>query len=157
MVSCATIVVPQPVNADVMGISATSFVGRNGATVVGEESQGLLLNAAGNYFAPVIFPRAGDQICRFSLLYRDFDSDFNVTARLKRKVVSLQGSAFAPPILMAQASSSGFADAPRRSTDTTVVDRVVKPGASFYFVELFLPANTLQVMGVQIVFEPTCP
>lgn len=145
-----------PAQADVIGLSATSFVPRDPTTLVGEEDQGLLQNAQGSYFAPVVFPQAGTRICRFVMIYRDFDVDANITAKLKRKVIDLTASAFAPPVLMAQVQSAGSNNAVRRATDTTVTDPVVKPGASFYFVELTVPANTLQVLGVQIVYAPSC-
>lgn len=149
--------ITQTAQGAVIGISATSFVPRDAETTPGDEVQGLLLNAQGRYFAPVVFPESGDQVCSFSLIYRDLDAEGNVVARLKRKPVNLQVSAFTPPILMAQAASTGAEDPIRRSTDTTIADRVTKPAASFYFVELDIASSTIEVLGVQVVFKPNCP
>ena len=68
-----------PTLADVISIPAVSFVLRTGdgsGDRVGEAGNGVLQNATGKYYAPVILPVAGQNICRFNLVYQDNDADF---------------------------------------------------------------------------------
>lgn len=151
--------------AEVLQISATSFVLRcsagncpdTGLDAVGEEGQGLLLNARGRYFAPAVFPTTGVSVCRFTLWYRDNDGDLDVTARLLRKRVAIGDNAFTAPVVMAQVSSSGFNNTLQRVATGTVSGRLVNTNRFFYFVELEVPGNTIEIVGVQIDFRPTCP
>src|SRR5687767_11372305 len=102
--------------ADIINISATALVLRTeagSADVVGEEGQGLLQNARGTYFAPVVFPAGAGSVCRFSMVYRDFD-DNDITARLLKKTYVIGGSAFTPPVVMATLQTGGSVDAVRR-------------------------------------------
>ena len=147
-------------NAELIRISATTFALRtaSGSTdLVGESGAGLLQNAKGSYFAPVDFPTTGN-VCRFSLVYRDFDTNFQIVARLIKKKIALGGSAFDPPITMAKvrtgvaAASNGVM---RKATN--VITEPATPSAAFYFVELDVPATTLQVLGVEIIQKPSCP
>ena len=39
----------------------------------------------GRYFAAVVFPRDGETVCRFSMVYRDVNAADAITARLFRK------------------------------------------------------------------------
>ena len=151
--------------AEVLQISATSFVLRcsaencpeTGLNEFGEGFQGLLLNARGLYFAPVVFPTTGVSVCRFTLWYRDNDAEIDVTARLLRKKVAIGDNAFTTPGVMAQVSSSGGNDTLQRATTSTVSGRLVNTKKFFYFVELEIPGSTLEIVGVQIDFRPTCP
>src|SRR4051794_6606847 len=91
-------------SAEVIQIAAPGFVPHATNTTSanpGEVFQGLLLNASGFYYAPVVFPGGGQVVCQFKLVYRDFDADFDITARLLRKVINIGGSAFDPPVVMA--------------------------------------------------------
>lgn len=147
-------------SAELIRISATSFALRtaSGSTdLVGEGGAGLLQNAKGSYFAAVDFPTVG-KVCRFSLVYRDFDSNFQIVARLIKKKIALGGSAFDPPVTMARirtgvaAASNGVM---RKATN--VIKEPATPSTAFYFVELDVPATTLQVVGVEIVQKSSCP
>lgn len=149
-------------SADVIQISATAFALRTAAgssDVAGEGGLGLLQNAKGSYFAAVAFPTTGN-VCRFNLVYRDFDADFQIIARLMKKKIAIGGSAFVAPVVMA-ALRTGKATASdtvaRRSTAAITEPTIAAPGTAFYFVQLFVPATTLQVLGVEIVVKPTCP
>jgi hypothetical protein len=148
--------------ADLIQISATSFALRTSAgstDVVGEGGAGLLQNAQGSYFAAVAFPPSG-HVCRFDLVYRDFDNGAQITARLMKKKVAIGGSAFTPPLTMATLQT-GVAAANdgvlRKATNVITEPTIAGPGAAFYFVQLDVPATTLQVLGVEILHKPTCP
>jgi hypothetical protein len=150
--------------AAILQISATSFTLRcpcNNAPPTndefGEASNGLLLNAEGDYYAPVVFPTNGDRVCAFSLVARDSESTANVTASLFRKTFAAGGNAFDPPIRMARAQTSGAANGIQVVSDNTITRPQVGTANSFYFVALTVPANTLEVLGVQIDVRPTCP
>jgi len=148
-------------SAFILQISATAFVPRDEAvpdTDIGEEFNGLLLNADGRYFAPVVFPRAG-RVCSFSLVFRDSDGDpgIDITARLMRKKFGGAAGAFDPPVVMARAKSTGADNFIRVAEDVTIKQGAIRPGNSFYFVELDVPFSTLEVLGVQIDFRETCP
>jgi len=145
--------------AAIIGISAVTFVPRDfsgGTSTPGETSQGLLLDAKGRYYAAVVFPSSGN-VCKLSLVFRDNDADQNVTARLIRKGYAAGGNAFAPPLVMAQVASTGASNPTRVISDATIVQPAVYLGA-FYYVELVLPIETLEVLGVSIDFRTTaCP
>jgi hypothetical protein len=144
-------------------IPAVSFVLRcaaadcptAGSSQVGEESQGLLLNAQGTYFAPVIFPNLVERVCRFVLWARDNDPSINVTARLMRKPLYTT-NAFAPPELMAQVSSSG-SSANLRVFSTASITAPLPTYQFVYYVELEAPGETLEIAGVRIQTQSTCP
>lgn len=149
-------------SADLIQISATTFALRTAAgstDVVGEGGAGLLQNAKGSYFAAVAFPPTGN-VCRFDLVYRDFDTGAQITARLMKKKVAIGGSAFTAPLTMATlrtgvaAANDGVL---RRATSAITEPIIAGPGQAFYFVQLDVPATTLQVLGVEIVHKPTCP
>jgi hypothetical protein len=148
--------------AAVIQIPAVGFVLRcsaancppDGSARLGEQSQGLLLNARGTYFSPVVFPNFAERVCRFVLWARDNDGDINVTARLMRKRLATT-NAFAPPEVMAQVSSTGANPNLRAFIDSTIAAPL--PNASFvYYVELVVPGETLEVAGVRIETRPTC-
>ena len=150
-------------SAFILQISATGFAPRcpcdNPAsnTDIGEEHLGRLLNAEGQYFAPVVFPAPG-RVCKFALIYRDNDAaGVNVTAKLMRKRFAAGDDAFNPPVVMAKAKSAGADNFIRIAEDTTIKQGAIHPGNSFYFVELDVPFSTLEVLGVQIDFRKTCP
>lgn len=145
-----------PAAAYVVQISAASFVQHGGQAVSDAVSEGALAGARGSYFAAVNFPKNGDEVCRFSLVYGDSVEDRNLTARLYRKVVELGESTFEPPIEMARASSTGANPKQRRADDTSISSRTIAMGSSFYFVELEIPSTFLNPIGVQIEVEPNC-
>ncbi|MGQ0483935.1 MAG: hypothetical protein ACT4SY_01070 [Hyphomicrobiales bacterium] len=146
-----------PAHAEILQLSATAFVSRGVVSSTDNAGAGMLQNATGQYYSIVPFPVAGMRVCRFSLWYRDFDVDHNLTARLLRKNVSAGGIAFTPPVVMAQVASTGAVDTMRRASDTTITDPVISPGAAFYYVDLDIPFSALQTVGVQIVYKATCP
>ena len=153
-------VLASPTHADNINISATAFALRTASgssDVTGEGGNGLLQNATGKYFAPVVFPVNGVNICSFALALRDFDVDFDVSASLLRKSYTLGGSAFTPPAVLASVGSTGAIDAVRRRATNTVATPKVNNARAYYYVELDVPASTLQVLGVEIVYKPTCP
>lgn len=142
--------------AEILQLSATAFVPRGTATP-GEAGAGLLQNATGKYYAAVPFPVGGMRVCRFILLYRDFDVDFNITAKLLRKNHNVGGTAFDPPTVMAQVASTGSVDTMRRALTSTITNPAIWPAIVFYYVELDIPFSALQVVGVQIEHKASCP
>jgi hypothetical protein len=150
-----------PAMAALINLPAIAFATRDpiggGTSDHGEPVKGMLGNAGGVYFASVLFPSAGN-VCAVHLVLRDFEVTANVTARLLRKGFSVGAFALADPLVMASVSSlGGISTNFQRFTDNTIVAPTVVP-AAFYFVELSVPADTLEVLGVQIDFRTTaCP
>lgn len=142
-------------SAETMQISASGFTAHGPNP--GEVNQGLLLNAQGKYYAPVVFPAKGQLVCRFKLVYRDNDTDVDLTARLFRKLAIIGGNPFDPPVLMASVSSSGAAATTRRAATAIIVQRVINNTNSLYYVEIDFPLTTLEALGVEIDVQPTCP
>lgn len=148
-----------PAYSEIINISATTFVLRTGnpsPDLTGESGNGLLQNAKGKFYAPVILPVAGVKICRFSMTFRDFDAAA-ITARLMKKTYAAGGSAFTPPVIMAKLESAGAIDAVRRATTAAIVQPTVSITRTYYFVELEIEDTPLQVLGVDLVVKPTCP
>ena len=148
-----------PALPDIISISATTFAfrtGIGGSDLPGEGTNGLLQNAKGKFYAPVIMPVAGVNVCRFNLVFRDFDAG-KITARLLKKTYDLGGSAFTPPVVMAKLESAGAVDAIRRATTLTITEPTVSTTRTHYFVELEIEDTPLQVLGVELVVKPTCP
>ena len=144
--------------AEIIQISATALVLRSdsGTDSIGTAQNGVLQNARGKFYAPVVFPANGDDICRFSMVYRDFDAEADITARLLRKPLNVGGFAFNPPNELASVASFGTNQNMRRATTTDIAGANIALATNFYFVEVDLPANTLQVVGLQIDFRPIC-
>jgi hypothetical protein len=142
-------------SADTLQIAAPGFTAHGSNP--GEVNQGLLLNAQGSYFAPVVFPISSQSVCQFKLIYRDNDADVDVTASLLRKRVKIGGNAFDPPVVMASVSSTGADANVRRAATKAVAQRQIDTDNSFYFVELVFPLATLEALGVEIDVQPTCP
>lgn len=161
LLGCALAAEIPRAGADVLQIAGPAFTGHGVPSFTpaaqGDVNQGLLLNAQGSYFAPVLFPTSGQQVCRLALVYRDNDADFDVSASLLRKPAVIGGNAFDPPITMASVSSSGADNAVRESETTVVKRRIINTGNFFYFVELHFPQATLEAIGVQVEVKPTCP
>jgi len=147
--------------ADVLQIAGPAFTGHGVPSFTpaaqGDVNQGLLLNAQGSYFAPVVFPKSGQQVCRFALVYRDNDSDVDLSASLLRKAAAIGGNAFDPPFTMASVSSSGADNAVRAAESSTVRRRIVNTDNFFYYVEMHFPQATMEAIGVRLEVKPTCP
>jgi hypothetical protein len=145
--------------AAIINIPAITFVPRDLAsstTQTGEAFQGLLLNASGRYYAPVVFPSAGS-VCSVSVAFRDNDPESNIIVRLLRKGFTVGGNAFTAPVVMASTNSTGASETTRLIEDTSIAQPAIS-FLAFYYVELVIPANTQEVIGVSIDFRPTaCP
>ena len=150
-------------NAANLQISGTSFVLRcpcdnepPANSEFGEESQGLLLNARGKYFASVPLPGNGN-ICGFGLVYRDNDGDNNLTAALNKKPWENVG-AFDPPIEMASVSSKSASNGIRRAFTRDITQPAANTNQAFFYVEVTVPFEALEVLGVQVDFRTgACP
>ena len=106
--------------------------------------------------APVQFTKPGLQVCRLSMWAHDADADFNVTVRLVRKRLAVDGTPFgAAPETIASASSFGAVDALRRFSTFVVTDPVVS-STYFFWVELEFVGGAIQVTGVLIQTATTC-
>jgi hypothetical protein len=152
-----------PVMADTLQISGAGLVrhcpcdfdAADDATV----SQGVLQPAATNthYFAPVVFPRDGETVCRFSMIYRDVNANDTMTATLNRKFIDLNGPVFDPPTVMARVkTAAGTPDTMRRASTKNIKSAKLKTNNSFYFIEAVVPTVNLEIVGFQIVVAPTC-
>ena len=155
-------------SAEILQIAGPAFnvhcpCSTSGAAGIGQDTIGsvtdfgILESAQGKYYAAVPFPRSGDRICRFSLIYQDNDGDHNVTAQLVRKKIALGSSAFTPATVIAQVRSGGAEAFVRRRSTTNIAPRIVNTSEAFYFVELDFPEDLIEVVGVQIDVRTACP
>jgi hypothetical protein len=156
--SCLAFGLTTAATADILQIPAITFVNRAGATgdVIGDAQGGALTNAPGTLYAAVPFSTNGAVVCRFILVYRDNDADINITARLLKKPIDIGGFPFDPPIEMAKVRSGGGDAGVARRTDRTITQPVLDLLNAFYYVELSLPGDTLEVLGVQIETKTSC-
>lgn len=140
-----------------INIPGVTFVPRDfgGETINGEATAGMLANADGVYYAPVIFP-SGGKVCSFALVFRDVDLEEGITARLLRKKYKVGGNAFSGPAEMASLQTVGQSDSIRRKVTTSIKQPNIDLASSFYFVELTMPIVTLQTIGVEIEYKKTC-
>jgi hypothetical protein len=141
---------PPAADAKVIHIAGVSFVA---ATSDVDQQRGeifgMLIADNGKLFANV--PLEGGTITKFTLCSRDFDS-LDVTARLIAKPVN----SFGDKTVMAQVSTTGFADPVRCFSTTAITQPGVNPTGFAYFAELEFPAgNNIEVTGVQV--EHTVP
>jgi len=140
-----------PVAGDTESIGSVEFNNVTGTP------RGLLQNAQGRYYAAVPFPRSGHNVCRFSLVYRDNDADHDVTARLLKKAVVIGGqTTFDDATVMARVRSAGAAAEMRRKSTRKITEPGIDTADAFYFVELELPENLIEVVGVQVEVKKTC-
>jgi hypothetical protein len=100
-----------------------------------------------------MFPVDGQRICSFTLFARDFDVDFNVTARLKRKVI-VPSNPLLPATSLAVVATADAINAMQMPSQT--LRHKIRSERAFYFVEIDLPAQTLQAIGVQIEVSDRC-
>lgn len=156
-IAVSTAALPSTAKAEWLLIAGTGLVLRSDDALdtAGTAENGVLQNAKGKFYAPVVFPNIGDRVCRFAMVFRDFDTDVNVTARLLRKPFVAGGNAFSPPVVMAALTSAGAVDGVRRLVDTTISNPALSL-TSFYSVEVEME-STLQLVGLQIDVRPTCP
>jgi len=128
-------------------LSDTTF----GQVATGSLANGLLQNAQGSFYAPVVFPTNGLQVCKFSLVYRDDDAQNDITASLlKKNFLPNQPDAFSAAIVMARVRSNGAQNNTREQVTTKITAPTLTFNTGFYYVELDIPASDLQVVGVQI-------
>jgi hypothetical protein len=157
-VIAATIGLPAAAQAEIIQIPAISFANRSSATVIGDAAFGTLTNATGTFFAPVPFPADRERVCRFTLVHRDNDADFGITAQLIKKKIVVGDNPFTPPIVMAKVATGAAAATAgvKTKSDNTIRQAVIDLANAFYYVELTIPATTLEVLGVQIDVRPSC-
>jgi hypothetical protein len=157
----ATLGASEKASAETLQIAALGFVPHwfpGYPTNPGSASEGLLVNARGIHFASVIFPTSGKLVCRFRLIYRDYNFGYDISARLMRKSIAIGGGAFAPPVVMASVASSGADPVERRAVTSAIALSKINNLTAFYFVELVIEDNfNLEVLGVQIDVQTTCP
>jgi hypothetical protein len=124
-----------------------------------QENNGVVLpdNVSMRLFAPIDFPN-GQRVCSFSLVYNDINGNDAITARLKRKAVSVGGNAFAAAQTMATVNSvnTANASATQRSTTTSITNPVISDSSAFYYVELAVPTINLRILGVQVDVRSSC-
>jgi hypothetical protein len=144
--------------AEIIQIPAITFANRSSATVIGDSNFGTLTNATGTFYAPVPFPINGQRVCRFTLIHRDNDADFGITARLMKKRILLGQNPFTPPVEMAKVETGNAATTATvaRLFDRSITQAIIDLSRAFYYVELTIPATTLEVLGVQIDVRSAC-
>jgi hypothetical protein len=111
----------------------------------------------GLYFAPVVFPRDGETVCRFTMVYRDVNAADTITAQLLRKRFTNGGSAALAPVVMSTVrSAAGTPNTVRVATDTTIAQSTINTNNSFYFIQVQVPTVNLEILGFQIEVGLTC-
>jgi hypothetical protein len=150
--------------ADTLQISGTAFVrhcpcdfdlAADNALV----ENGILKPQATNtrYYAAVVFPRDGEQVCRFSLVYVDTNAQDSMFVRLLKKVGNTNGNPDNAPIVMATLKSSiSIADKIRVATTNVINSPQIDNALGFYYVEAEVPTVNLEILGVRIEVAPTC-
>jgi hypothetical protein len=144
-------------SADIIQIPAVSFVVR-GTSDAGLAQNGTLTDAEGRYYASVPFTTHGARICRFTLVYRDNDADFQSVAYLYKKRIVVGANPFADPVKIAwvgtgkAAASAGV----MKKGQPPIAQPIVDLNNAFYYVEILNQATTLEVLGVQIDVRPSC-
>ena len=121
--------------------------------------QGVLKPQTSNglYFAPVVFPRDGETVCRFTMVYRDVNAADTITAQLLRKRFTNGGSATIAPVVMSTVkSAAGTPNTVRVATDTTIAQPTINTNNSFYFIQVQVPTVNLEILGFQIEVGLTC-
>jgi hypothetical protein len=163
LVVTASLINPSSARADTLQIAGAGFIrhcpcddlsGADHASV----DNGILKPEVTNthYYAPVVFPRDGETVCSFSLVYRDVNANDTMTVRLERKLTN--GSPSLAPKVMAQVKTgAGTLDKMRVSTTTNIVSPTIDTENEFYFVEALVPTFNLGIVGVRIVVKPVCP
>ena len=142
--------------ADLIQIPAITFVNRGaGGTVAGDAQEGTLTNATGTYYAAVSLPN-GVTVCKFVLVHRDNDGDGDVTARLMRKRIVIGGSPFDAAVEMARIQTTGGTLGVVKKRDTRIRQPVIDLSSSFYYAELVVDNNLIEVLGVEIEYGATC-
>jgi hypothetical protein len=146
--------------ADIIQIPAIAFAQRAGSLDPGVANAGTLTTAEGKYYAAVPFPRHGERVCRFGLVHRDNDDSFEVIARLFKKRIIVGDSPFnaARNVQMAEARSGAgaFVTGVTVVNDTSISTDIITLNNAFYYVELEVTGNFVEVLGVQIEFKPAC-
>ena len=152
-----TVVAPSvDANEHIMMLPASGFLANDDATALQRNNgnNGYALGE-GLYYFPVIFPKAGRNVCEVRLYVRDFDDPGDAVARLVRKGVGAS-TTFSDVTEMASVSSTGFDQAMRSFATMTITQPLITAGY-FYFVEVELPVgNNMQFLGVRIRHQPTC-
>lgn len=156
--------VARPAAAEILQIAASGFVQHCpcavDATDESVETNGVLeiVKQNSRFFASVPFPKDGEKVCTFSLVYRDVNANDAIRARLLKKPFAVGGPAFAAPVVMATASSApGVPDTVRKATTRAIAAATVAKAGAFYYVLVDAPTINLAFLGVQIDVRPTCP
>jgi len=156
---CASLAGPAfSAGADIIQIPAIAFTARSSTNVIGDENQGTLTNGKGNFYAAVPFTTDGAVVCQFNLVHRDNDADSEIVALLVKKSIVRGGMPFDPPVVMAKvhtgvaAATSGV----KIKSDSSIHFPVLHLDSQFYYVELQVASQLLEVLGVQIVVKPAC-
>jgi hypothetical protein len=165
LASAGMFVSASQVNAELIAIPAAAFIERctfAPCAIDADDNvfdKGVLKTTNGSrFFAPVSFPKNGDRVCSFSLVYQDLNAADPLDATLFRKQFELGENADNNPITMATVqSASGASPAARKVTARDINSPVIKNNTSFYYVEVFAPEFNLNFLGVQIDVRPTCP
>ena len=109
------------------------------------------------YYKSISFPKDGQKVCKFSLVYHDINNTDPLVARLMKKKFKVGEDAFSAPVVMATVSSGpGVVDAARRASTTNVASRTIQKKNAFYYVEVDSQTIHLNIIGVQIDVRSTC-
>ena len=140
---------------EVVQIAATTLIQQNTNTTTNAAQvlDGLMTAGNGNYFASVQFPVDDVRVCKFTLVHHDNDSQFNITAHLMKKPVALGGvNAFSSPVTMATVTTSGASNNELAASTTAITQPEVQLAKGFFYVQVTLPATTLEVIGLQVYY-----
>jgi hypothetical protein len=103
---------------------------------------------------PVYFPTMGVSLCRMTLWARDNHDTTDVTARLMRKPLFLDGTRYGPaPEIVAEAASAGASFGLRRFDAEISEPAIMETYA--YWLEISAP-RTIYVTGLRLEIAPEC-
>jgi hypothetical protein len=137
------------VGARVLTIGAITFVPATaGGGQTKLESQPGVLAGTGKFFAAV--PLSSGTVTGFALCARDNDA-LDVHARLFAKPYTTPTAFTDPPVMMAEASTSGSSMVTQCVSTTTITQPVLDTSQFSYYVEIaFDPGANIEVFSVQI-------
>jgi len=123
----------------------------------GTESNGMLSNASGEFFAALPSLPDGSHVCAFGVVFHDDDAAHDLAATLERRNAQAGASATAEPQVLARVRSAG-ADATIRSKRTqNITNETVDTERFAYYVRLKLPAgNTIDVVRLDLDLKVSC-
>jgi hypothetical protein len=156
-----TVALAPVAKAEVLSISGAAFVRQcpcGPGTMPPDVNKGVLVALSqSTLYAAVDFPKNGQEICSLSIVYEDINAKDSMTAKLLRKAFTVGGNPFGNPAVVATVRSAPSVPATIRKATFFPDAPPIDDTTGFYFVEVSIPTNNLNLLGVQIDYRPSCP